>query len=124
MRCTKPRPPIRARIAESFREQVGADARIIFTSCRTMQGLDELMTFIMKMLSGMKRDRFQRSAEAYSKEFLDAKRAACQEYAWYAAGVSAATNMVPLPGLGIAADISTVLAAMAKVRSDFNQTAA
>jgi hypothetical protein len=32
--------------------------------------------------------------------------------------------MVPVPGLGIAADISTVLAAMAKIRTDFNLTAA
>jgi GTP-binding protein EngB required for normal cell division len=115
---------IRARIAASFREQVGGDARIIFTSCRTMQGLDDLMTTIMNTLSGVKRDRFQRSAAAYSKEFLDAKRAACQGYAWYAASVSAAANMVPVPGLGITVDISTVLAAMAKIRSDFNLTAA
>ena len=115
---------IRARIAASFREQIGGDARIIFTSCRTMEGLAELMYAIMKTLSGVKRDRFQRSAAAYSKEFLDAKRAACQEYAWYAAGMSAAANIIPLPGLGIAADIATVLAAMTTIRSDFNLTAA
>lgn len=115
---------MRVRIAASIREQVGSEARIIFTSCRTLQGLDELITTIMNTLSGVKRDRFLRSAAAYSKEFLDAKRAACREYAWYAAGVSAAANMIPVPGLGIAADISTVLAAMAKIRSDFNLTAA
>jgi GTP-binding protein EngB required for normal cell division len=113
---------IRTRIAESFRKQVGGDARIIFTSCRTLKGLDELMTTIMNTLSGVKRDRFQRSAAAYSKEFLDAKRAACQAYALYAAGASAAANMVPVPGLGIAVDISSVLTAMAKIRSDFNLT--
>jgi predicted GTPase len=115
---------IRARIVASIREQVGSDAKVVFTSCRTMQGLDELMATIMRTLSGVKRDRFLRSAAAYSKEFLDAKRAACREYAWYAAGISAAANMVPVPGLGIAADISTVLAAMAKIRTDFNLTAA
>lgn len=115
---------MRTRIAASIREQVGGDARVIFTSCRTMQGLDELMTTIMTTLSGVKRDRFLRSAAAYSKEFLDAKRAVCREYAWYAAGVSAAANMAPVPGLGFAADISTVLTSMVKIRADFNLTAA
>jgi small GTP-binding protein len=113
---------IRARIAADFRNQVGGDPRIIFTSCRTLEGLDELITTIRNMLSGVKRDRFQRSAAAYSKEFLDAKRAACQAYALYAAGASAAANMVPVPGLGIAVDISSILTAMAKIRSDFNLT--
>lgn len=89
-----------------------------------MQGLAELIDNITETLSGVKRDRFKRSAAAYSKEFLDGKRKACQDYAWYAAGVSAAANMIPVPGVGITADISTVLAAMAKIRSDFNLTAA
>jgi small GTP-binding protein len=113
---------LRDRIAADIREQVGGNDRIIFTSCRTMQGLDDLMKTIMNTLSGVKRDRFQRSAAAYSKEFLDAKRAACQGYALYAAGVSAAANMVPVPGLGIAVDISSVLKAMKEIRSDFNLT--
>jgi predicted GTPase len=111
---------MRQRIASSIRAQVGEETKIIFTSCRTRHGLDDLMNSIMRALSGVKRDRFLRSAAAYSKEFLDAKREACREYAWYAAGISAAANMVPVPGLGIAADISTVLAAMGKIRSDFN----
>ena len=115
---------LRARIAASFREQIGGEARLVFTSCRTMKGLDELQTTIMNTLSGVKRDRFLRSAAAYSKEFLDAKKAACQKYAWFAAGASAAANMAPVPGLGIAADISAVLSAMAKIRSDFNLTVA
>ncbi len=115
---------MRARIATSVHEQIGRDDKVIFTSCRTTQGLDELITTITNTLSGVKRDRFLRSAAAYSKEFLDAKRAACGNYAWYAAGVSALANMVPVPGLGITADITAMLAAMAKIRSDFNLTSA
>jgi tRNA U34 5-carboxymethylaminomethyl modifying GTPase MnmE/TrmE len=61
---------MRARIAASICEQVGSDAKVVFTSCRTMQGLDELQAAIMGTLSGVKRDRFLRSAAAYQKNFL------------------------------------------------------
>jgi predicted GTPase len=116
---------IQTRIAADIRKQVGGDVKIIFTSCgKTIIGLDELIKAIMNTLSGVKRDRFLRSAAAYSKEFLDAKRAACLEYAWYAAGTSAAGNMIPVPGLGITVEISAMVAAMARIRSDFNLTTA
>lgn len=115
---------LRARITKSINEQVGTTAQIIFTSCRTMQGLDNLQSAIVATLSGVKHDRFLRSAAAYSKEFLDAKREACCRNAIYAAGVSAGFNMVPLPGVGIIADLGIVFTAMKIIRSDFGLTEA
>ncbi|WP_026440833.1 GTPase [Acidocella facilis] len=115
---------LRARIKENLAQQIGESVEVVFTSCRTGEGLDELQNAIEGSLVGVKRDRFNRSAAAYSKEFLEKKKKACREYALYAAGVSAAANMVPVPGLGIAVDVGAILGAMGLIRNDFNLTEA
>ncbi len=115
---------IRSRIRANICEQIGPDAKVLFTSCRTMQGLSELMSTISQSLVGVKRDRFLRSAAAYSKEFLDEKKKVCHEYVWYAAALSAVANAVPLPVVGVTADIAIIMNTMGKIRNDFNLTEA
>lgn len=110
---------LRNRIIKNFENQIGKSVRILFTSCRTKDGLAQLVQAIEEALSGVKRDRFVRSAAAYSKDFLDKKKEASRQYAWFAASGAAFGNMVPVPGAGIAADIAAVLTAMKQIKADF-----
>ncbi len=113
---------LRARIKENLAQQIGESVEIVFTSCRTGEGLDKLQNAIEGSLVGVKRDRFIRSAAAYSKEFLEKKKKSCRAYSLYASGASAVANMVPVPGFGFAVDITAILAAMKVIRDDFNLT--
>ncbi len=115
---------LRAKITENLAQQIGEKVNIIFTSCKTGEGLEALQSAIEDSLGGVKKDRFARAAAAYSKEFLDKKKKACRDYALYAAGASAAANMIPVPGLGIAVDIGGILLVMKVIRDDFNLTEA
>lgn len=115
---------LKERITASVIKQIGRDTEVVFTSCRTRSGLDELQTAITISLSGVKKDRFLRSAAAYSKDFLDKKKGACRSHALWAAGAAAVGNLVPLPGVGFAADVAAITAAMAMIRNDFGLTEA
>ncbi len=115
---------LRRKIADNLAQQIGEKVNVIFTSCRTGEGLETLQSAIAASLGGVKRDKFARAAAAYSKDFLDQKKKACREYALYLAGVSAAGNMVPIPGLGFAVDVAAILGAMKVIRGDFNLTEA
>jgi hypothetical protein len=115
---------LRDRIVKNFENQIGHSVRVTFTSCKTKEGLADLNNAIEEALFGVKRDRFLRSAAAYSKEFLDKKKEASQKYAWFAASGAALGNMVPIPGAGFAADIAAVISAMNQIKSDFQLTEA
>jgi GTP-binding protein EngB required for normal cell division len=114
-----PETDLRRRTSENLRAQIGGKAPIVFTSCRSNEGLDDLANSIQDALSGVKRDRFLRAAAVYSKEFLEKKKKACQNYALMAAGAAAVTNAAPLPGLGIVADLAAIVGMMVSIRMDF-----
>lgn len=95
---------------------------IFYTSCRTLLGIDNLSQAIVNCLDSAKRDRYLRGAKAYSEEFLDAKKKACEQYVAIAAGASAANALNPIPGVDIAVDISILVGLFQGLRSAFGLT--
>lgn len=111
---------IQREIQENLRQEVGVQDCVYFTSCRSDEGLDELTTSILKLLgkvSEKKKERWAMAAKAYSPDFLEEKKKACQKYIILAAGVAAANGANPIPGLDIALDTSILLSLFQKIRS-------
>lgn len=100
-------------------KQVGQSVKVIFTSCRKNTGLDVLIEEINNNLEPAKRERWARGAKAYSEEFLQEKRSACEKYVSYAAAASAANGINPIVGADIAVDISILLKLFSQIRDDY-----
>lgn len=92
---------------------------LVFTSCITDYGVGSLSEKIAKGLNGAKRDKWYRTAKAYTKDFLDKKKAACKKLVTYSAGLSAANGLNPIPGLGIAIDSGILIGLFIQIRKDF-----
>jgi GTP-binding protein EngB required for normal cell division/uncharacterized protein (DUF697 family) len=90
-------------------KHVEQPVQVIFTSCKTKKGLDILNTEISKNLDGAKKERWLRSAKAYSQDFLCQKREASEKYIAYASLASAANAINPIPGADIAVDMSILI---------------
>ena len=97
-------------------KHVGRSVNIIFTSCRTDKGLDELNTAILNDLEGAKKERWSRNAKAYSIEFLNKKKAACENYVSLAAYSAAANAINPIPGVDISVDLSILMKLFYEIR--------
>ncbi len=104
---------------EDIIKQIGKPVTVIFTSCRKKYGLDVLNKTILKNLNAAKRERWLRSAKAYSVEFLEQKLEAAKKYVTIAAGASAANGFNPIPGADIAVDMSVLLKLFAELRECF-----
>jgi len=102
-----------------IRSHVGHEVNVIFTSCRTGTGLDDLNTDIRNNLDGAKRERWVRSAKAYSTKFLEEKRIACERYVSIAAAASAANAINPIPGADIAVDLSVLVKLFSEIREAY-----
>jgi GTP-binding protein EngB required for normal cell division len=111
---------IKDQIVKDLGILVGKNEDVIFTSVVTSEGLDTLTTAILDALPKLKRDRFLRSAKAYSKDFLEEKRKACNRYIVLAAAAAAAANLAPVPGLRFAADLTAVTGLLTAIRMDFD----
>ena len=111
---------LRDEIRADFAAQIGHLYPLLFTSCRTKEGLDDLQKAIRAGLSRAKRDRYVRAAKAYSRDFLEEKRAACRRYATFAVGTAALGSMVPLPGVGVAADAIALGMIVKNVLGDYS----
>jgi small GTP-binding protein len=103
-------------------KQAGRPIELVFTSCRTNTGLDELQQLIAKNLDGAKRERWRRSAKAYSTKFLEEKKASCERYVTAAALASAANGLNPIPGADVAVDVSILVTLFSEIRDNFGLT--
>lgn len=103
-------------------KHIGEEARIVFTSCRSGIGLDALQRAIADSLDGATRERWLRNAQAYSAEFLAAKRQACETLVLLSAGASAANALNPIPGVGVAVDLAILQKLFADVRKSYGLT--
>lgn len=113
---------LRERRCKDIAKQVGLDVQdlqIIFVSNRNKEGLDDLQDAISAKLHASKRDRWYRSAMAYSQEFLTRKKSACEKYVAAAAGTSALNGINPVPGLNVAVDVATLLTLFKVIKDDF-----
>ena len=109
-------------VRRDIHRQTGGSEPVVFTSCVTKEGMAELNEAIMEALGGFKKIRFLRSAKAYTEEFLNKKREACQNYALLAGGAVAVANAVPVPGVGFSADVTALIALLTAIRMDFGLT--
>ncbi len=110
---------LRDEVKHDLARQVGQSHPILFTSCLTPEGLDDLQKAIHASLPEIKQDRFARAAKAYSREFLEQKRAACRRFSTYVAAGASLGNMVPLPGSGIMADVAALGTIVTKIITDY-----
>lgn len=111
---------LRADALADLRSQLGDEsARAIFTSCKTGEGMAELIEAIERHLGEAKRERWVRGAKAYSQKFLDEKHAACGKLATLMAGVSAANGLNPIPGADVAVDLGVLMTLFVKIRDTY-----
>lgn len=104
--------------ADLFRH-LGREVPLVFTSCRRGTGLDTLQQRISEHLAPAKRERWVRTARAYSREFLAQKRAACEGMVSRAAWVSAANGLNPIPGADVAVDVGVLVKLFRDIRADY-----
>jgi GTP-binding protein EngB required for normal cell division/uncharacterized protein (DUF697 family) len=107
-------------IAADIRKQANRpEAEVLFTSCRTGSGLAELVGAIDRHLAPANRERWARTAKAYSQAFLDEKRAACDNLVTIYAGLSAANGLNPIPGVDVAVDVGMLLKLLGDIRDAY-----
>lgn len=97
-------------------------APLVFTSCRTREGLDELERTIWAQLPEAKRERWERAVAAYSEEWLDRKRKVIEREVYVCAALSAANGFNPIPGADLAIDLSTLAGLLVRIRGHYGLT--
>lgn len=106
-------------VLDTHRQVQDETAIVLFTSCRTQEGLDGLTAAIAAHLGHAKSERWTRNAKAYSLAFLDQKFEACRRYVTIAAGAAAANGLNPLPGVDVAVDVTILLAVFNRLRNAY-----
>ena len=109
-------------VTTDAQKHVQSNEEVYFTSCRTNHGLDELQTAIYQNIDASKKERWTRTAKAYSIEALEAKREACEKDIYIKAGVSAANALNPIPGAGVAVDLGILYKLFKDIRADYGLT--
>ena len=107
------------RKVNDIRAHVGQSINVIFTSCRKGTGLDNLNSEIQNNLEGAKRERWVRGAKAYSSQFLEQKKTACEGYVAIAAAASAVNGINPIPGADVAVDVSILVKLFSEIRESY-----
>lgn len=108
----------RRKIAD-IQKHAGGGVDCIFTSCRNNSGLDELNSKIMANLDDAKKERWARGAKAYSKAFLEKKKAACNNYVALAAWAAAANGVNPIPGVDVGVDLGILMKLFSEIREAY-----
>lgn len=110
-------------IIKDTKKQVNSeDIELVFTSCRSNYGFDKLQNLILENLEPAKSERWARGAKAYSLEFLENKKDACEKYVYIASGAASANALNPIPGADIAVDLSVLGTLFASIRSSYGLT--
>jgi GTP-binding protein EngB required for normal cell division len=117
---TKTTEEIRAELSRDLEERLAPrTARLVFASCRTKEGLDELERAIGDYLPDAKRERWERAAAAYSEEWLQRKRAIIQREVYIGAALSAINGFNPIPGADLAIDLSALAGLLVRIRNHY-----
>ena len=93
-------------VSEQVTPIFGEKVKVVFTSIRTNEGLDELQNEIIQLLDETKQGKWFRNAKAFSKEFLESKKKECNKKVIISAILSACSGAIPLPGIGVPIDMS------------------
>jgi len=92
---------------------------VVFTSCRNGKGIDSLLNKIEENLEGAKKERWLREAKAYSQDYLNKKKAACEKLVARYAALSAVNAINPIPGTDVAIDIKILFKMFSDIRSAY-----
>ncbi|MEZ4870389.1 MAG: GTPase [Caldilineaceae bacterium] len=106
-------------VEEDFATQFGRPHPLFFVAVDPEEGLDVLQDAIIAKLDDVKKTRWYESAKAYSKAFLAEKRKRCERKVYLFAALAAATSAIPIPGLGVAVDIGSLLALFELLKKDY-----
>lgn len=106
-------------IIQDVEKQVGSSEKVYFVSCRRNTGLEALMDGITQSLDPAKRDKYARSAKAYTLEHLNKKKAACEAMVKKYAGLAAANGVNPVPGLDVGVDLSIMAKLFSAIRDTY-----
>lgn len=113
-------------IEDNLKEQISSETpKLFFTSCRNKHGIGELSKQIWILLGNInerKQEVWARSAKAYSKDFLEEKRRACEKLVALYAALSAANTLNPIPGLDISVDLGILIALFKSIRDNYGLT--
>lgn len=90
-------PELEREVVANVAEQVGAEHRVYFTSCRLKTGLGDLELAVKSQLEPAKQERWVRAAKAYTQQFLEQKKSLCKQRVTWSSAVAAASGTVPIP---------------------------
>lgn len=106
-------------IVDDVKRQLKSDETVIFTSCRNKNGFDTLSKSIYELIEDTYKEKWLKSAKAYSKEFLDLKKEACEKQVYKYSALSAANGLNPIPGADIAVDVSIIIKLFKEIRDSY-----
>jgi len=109
-------------IRRDAQKQVKSNEDIYFTSCRKNSGFDELEKAIKTNLEPSKKERWSRTAKAYTEEALEVKKVACKSLIKIRAGLAAVNGINPIPGVDIAVDIGILIELFSEIRKNYGLT--
>jgi len=110
---------IEQEIKQDVEKQVGSEQLVYFVSCRKQTGLEQLVDGIQNALDPVKKEKYVRSAKAYTAKHLQDKKEACDKLVYTHAGLAAANGLNPIIGLDIGVDISIIINLFAKIRAAY-----
>ncbi|MDG0792041.1 GTP-binding DUF697 domain-containing protein [Cohnella ginsengisoli] len=113
---------LQAEIAADVARQIGEPQQVYFVSCRTREGLSELVDGIKAALEPALREKYARSAKAFSLAHLEAKKEACEKSVYKYAGLAAANGLNPVPGVNVGVDMSIMYKMFAEIRASYGLT--
>lgn len=106
-------------IEHDVQKQVGSAEKVFFVSCKRKEGLSELMDGISNALEPAKREKYNRSAKAYTIAHLEKKKAACEKIVYSYAGLAVANGLNPVPGLNVGVDIGLMIKLFKDIRDAY-----
>lgn len=115
---------LKQQIAQDVRLQTRSEEDVFFASCRTGEGVGEVSEAVHVHLTKANRQKWARSAKAYSLKALDRKLEASKPHVWRHAALAAVNGANPVPGLDITVDFGILLDLFKTIRQDFGLTEA
>lgn len=123
----KSKAELEAEIRDDVAEEIGSRQDVIFTSCRRTvtadrRGIPELEAAIADHLPEALKDKFNRSAKAYTQKVLLEKRRLAEKAIKKASVMAAGNGLNPVIGIDVGIDVQIMSSMYAKIRMIFGIT--
>ncbi len=118
---------LKQEIRQDVVEQIGGLQDVVFTSCKhdapaAYRGIPELEMAIGDHLPAALRDKFNRSAKAYTQEVLEEKRRLAESAIKRASLMAAGNGLNPVVGVDVGIDVQIMTTMYAQIRKVFGIT--